>query len=321
MSASSLSTAAIIAKLHEFKTIRARKPEETVKLGEVLLQRGFFKKRGDAQNVPLEQLAVAAIECGNHDLADLCTKRLSERFPNSPRVAVLLGELLEGEGKYDHAKVYYEELLKQDETDVAITKRLIALHLHCAPLSSSTSSSSTVATPSKPKTPAIRTIPPTLSREHGIKLLVEYLDTFYSDTEGWSELASVYCSMRLYPQALTALSHLLLLAPQNPYHLLHHAEVAYTTGDYPLAYKEMLRVIEMSDGVVGSGGVGRRAAMGVKLCIAKLEKKVQKVEDPVLEPKKLKEVDLMVTKLILGAYDTKYAVGLGITRKWVGSTA
>ena len=36
-------------------------------------------------------------------------------------------------------------------------------------------------------------------------------------------------------------------------------------GDYNLAYMELLRVVEMSDGVVAVGGAGRRAAVGVKL--------------------------------------------------------
>jgi hypothetical protein len=68
-----------------------------------------------------------------------------------------------------------------------------------------------------------------------------------------------------YAQSLSALSHLILLAPHNPYHLLRHAETAYTLADFPLAYKEFLRVVEMSEGVSASGGVGRRAAMGAKL--------------------------------------------------------
>lgn len=49
--------------------------------------------------------------------------------------------------------------------------------------------------------------------------------------------------------------------PQNPYYLQRHAETAYTLGDIHLAYKEFLRVVEMSDGLQG---VGRRAAMGVR---------------------------------------------------------
>lgn len=68
-----------------------------------------------------------------------------------------------------------------------------------------------------------------------------------------------------YAQSLSALSHLILLVPQNPFYLLRHAETAYTLGDIPLAYKEMLRVVEMSDGVEGVGGPALRAAIGVKL--------------------------------------------------------
>lgn len=237
----------------------------------------------------------------------VCATRLSTRFPDSPRVAVLLGTIMEGKGMLGEAKLFYESILADNESDVvririvtarsptadpcatqAIRKRLIALHLH-APL---LSSSSAVATTSKSKAVASASAPSTpsgespLSKEKGIELLVEYLDTVYNDAEGWAELASVYASLRLsvlrpipcpvphadrparvprYPQSLAALSHLILLAPHNPYHLLRHAETAYTIGDFPLAYKELLRVVEMSNGVAGTGGVGRRAAMGVKL--------------------------------------------------------
>lgn len=213
-----------------------------------------------------------------------------------------------------------------------------------------------------------------LSKEKGIELLVEYLDAVYSDPEGWAELANVYAGLQLYvhvtvlyfpcrdgadhltgsyAQSLAALSHLILLAPHNPYHLLHHAETAYTLGDFPLAYKELLRVIEMSDGVTGTGGVGRRAAIGVKLvsfstsqaptghlllrgglgskalvanatswqCIARLQARGTAVVDPLLKPQKVKDVDLLVSKLILDAYSTPGAMGVATVRKWIGGTA
>lgn len=118
----------------------------------------------------------------------------------------------------------------------------------------------------------------------GIELLVNYLDCVYNDAEGWAQLAASYAELGLYvcyscilcvpadeslrfryEQSLSALSHLLLRVPQNPYYLLRHAETAYTLGDIPLAYKEMLRVVEMSEDIDGKGGVGVRAAIGVKL--------------------------------------------------------
>lgn len=44
--------------------------------------------------------------------------RLSKRFPDSPRVAVLVGMLLEAKGDPSEAKAYYDAILDKDETDI-----------------------------------------------------------------------------------------------------------------------------------------------------------------------------------------------------------
>jgi hypothetical protein len=44
--------------------------------------------------------------------------KLSKRFIDSPRVDVLLGQLMEGRGRYEEAKAFYEGLLQRDETNV-----------------------------------------------------------------------------------------------------------------------------------------------------------------------------------------------------------
>jgi hypothetical protein len=82
----------------------------------------------------LEQVALAALECGKTELADVrpispplisrfsadaieqvCATRLSTRFPDSPRVAVILGSMMEGKGMRVEAKVFYEKALESDE--------------------------------------------------------------------------------------------------------------------------------------------------------------------------------------------------------------
>jgi ER membrane protein complex subunit 2 len=50
-----------------------------------------------------------------------------------------------------------------------------------------------------------------------------------------------------YTSALQALSHALLLAPQNPFTALQFAETAYTAGDLPLALKMFLVVVDMGE--------------------------------------------------------------------------
>jgi ER membrane protein complex subunit 2 len=66
-----------------------------------------------------------------------------------------------------------------------------------------------------------------------------------------------------YTRSLQALSHVLLLAPQNPFHVLHFAETAYTANDVPLAIRYFLRAIELCD--ADNRGVARRAWFGVRL--------------------------------------------------------
>jgi hypothetical protein len=54
----------------------------------------------------------------------------------------------------------------------------------------------------------------------------------------------------------------MLIAPQNPFHVLRFAETAYTAGDVPLALSYFLKVVEMSD---DDSGVLSRVWFGVKL--------------------------------------------------------
>ncbi|GAA5973081.1 hypothetical protein JCM21900_002373, partial [Sporobolomyces salmonicolor] len=251
---STLSTKAILTRLREIRALRTRRPEEVLRLGEQLVHRGTLNRSDDEAWTVKEQVATAAIESGNFSLADVLVDRIATRFPTSSRVAVLKGMLLEGQGQLQKAKELYEKRLLENQTDVLIRKRLISLHLS-APLSSVTPSLSSDVEDAD------------LRREKGIDLLVEYLDASYVDAEGWMTLGQAYAELGLCSQALSALSHPLLLHPQNPFLLLQHAETAYTAGDIPLAYKELLRVVEMStdEGEQGLKGAGRRAAMGAKL--------------------------------------------------------
>lgn len=74
-----------------------------------------------------------------------------------------------------------------------------------------------------------------------------------------------------YTSALQALSHALLLAPQNPFTALQYAETAYSAGDLPLALKMFLVVVNMGERDVEHPqdsppvGINFRAWWGVKL--------------------------------------------------------
>jgi ER membrane protein complex subunit 2 len=75
-------------------------------------------------------------------------------------------------------------------------------------------------------------------------------------------------NLRRYTYALQSLSHVLLLNPQNPFYVLQAAETAYTAGDVPLAIKNFLIVIDMTDEQdpkAAPQGITTRAWYGVQL--------------------------------------------------------
>lgn len=219
--------------------------------------------------------------------AQTLVTRLDTRFRDSDphRAAYLHGLVLEARGDLDGARARYEANLRDDETDVPSRKRLIALHLSSPlatlPEPSSSSTSSSKPSPSSSSS-ASQPVPASaqpylvasLHQHKGIHVLVQYLDTYYTDLAGWLSLATAYAHLALYAQALAALAHAVVLAPSDPWVALKYAETAYTAGEVVLAWKEFLRVVEMSTEEEGEErgrvrgqlkGAARRAAMGAKL--------------------------------------------------------
>ncbi|BGP70831.1 ER membrane protein complex subunit 2 [Rhodotorula toruloides] len=265
----------------------------------------------------MEQVVLAAVKCGRLELAEILSYRLTHFSSTPHRVAYLRGLLLECKGNLAGARELYEQCLNHDETDVNSPKRLIALHLS-SPLFELPSGKGTLPSPAQQSY-----LTASLSRQKGISLLTQYLDTHYADLSGWLTLSTHYTSLALYPQALTALSHAVILAPHDPWVALKFAETIYTAGEVHMVWKEYLRVAEMSTeegDEVPLKGAARRTAMGAKLCIPRL-RSLAAPADPLLAPAKLDEMDLLLSRLLLDAY-TKMggAVGLGIVRRWLGGT-
>ncbi|BGO99909.1 Inositol phosphatase SIW14 [Rhodotorula toruloides] len=267
--ANKLSTAAIFDELRETRVKQDRHAERVLEMGRVLEQRGALKGGKDEVWDSMEQVVLAAVECGQLELAETATRaqilsyRLLTHFSSTPhRVAYLRGLLLECKGNLADARELYEQCLNDDETDVNSRKRLIALHLS-SPLFELPSGKGTTSSPAQQSY-----LSASLSRQKGISLLTQYLDTYYADLFGWLTLSTHYASLALYPQALTALSHAVILAPHDPWVALKFAETAYTAGEVHMAWKEYLRVVEMSTeegDEVPLKGAARRAAMGAKL--------------------------------------------------------
>ncbi|GAA5982159.1 hypothetical protein JCM11641_000606 [Rhodosporidiobolus odoratus] len=321
MDPSRLSNSAIFAHLRDVRLSQKRLPAEVLHHGEELVQRGALNKDNSQVWDTMEQLATAAIESGQLSLATVLISRLASRFSDSaPRVATLQGMLLEGRGELRLAREFYEDRLRENESDVLSRKRLCALHLS-SPLVTLPSSASDLSPTLHPYFDA------SLTLSKGIALLTDYLDTYYTDHTSWLTLSSSYARLSLYPQALSAASHAVLLQPNNGWVHLKYAELAYTAGEVEVAWKGFLRVIEMSDdqGITGQGlqGPGRRAAMGAKLCLTRLRASPSKpsasIADPLLAPKHLDAMEVLLTRLLLDDYSKDGAVGAGVIRKWLGS--
>ncbi|KAG0142429.1 hypothetical protein CROQUDRAFT_662506 [Cronartium quercuum f. sp. fusiforme G11] len=275
-----------VARLKELRDTGARRSVEVIELAEQIWSEDTQKSGGFSLGALgediwafYEQVAIAALDIGKHDLARKAIERLEQKFPSSPRVMPLHGMLLEAKGELKLAKEFYEaELCKSvdpkasnrgstGETNVRMRKRLIALHLHHYPLPTDSCTQSG-------KSVVLDSDTAQFSLQEAVSLLVDYLDTVYSDPEGWIQLAEIYCKLGSYDQALYALEDLILIQPDNTFHILRYAETAYTAGHYELAYKTYLRVIELSEKIseASKGGPARRAAIGLKLCLTKVPK-------------------------------------------------
>ncbi|GLB39780.1 putative TPR-like protein [Lyophyllum shimeji] len=286
----SLSTA--LERLATYRTNNTRASQETFEQGWIILKSGATTKLGDEGWAFLEQLALASIDVGRLDIADECLKQLGEKFPRSPRVDVLTGIRMEATESPDTVLQYYRELLEEDSANAAVWKRRISV------------------------------LRRTGKYQKAVEELAQFLDTFYTDVEGWLELADIYSSCNQYAQALQALSHALLLAPQNPFTFLQFAETAYTAGDVPLALKMFLVVVEMGERDLPRDdppvGINIRAWLGVKQCARQL------VASPHLPsasdtpvPKTIKLVDELATERVLAAYRGEKETGSKLVSEWL----
>ncbi|KAF9582282.1 ER membrane complex subunit 2, partial [Lunasporangiospora selenospora] len=180
-----------------------------------------------------EQVAIAALDIGDDDLAQKCIKALEAQFPGSARVRRLHGMTLEAQGNLKDAGIIYKEILQEDETNVLAAKRQVML-LRAMELPS-----------------------------EAIGALVKYLDINYTDFEGWLQLADLYLDELMYPQASFCMEEAIMLQPQNHIFHLKYAEILYTQNSVALALKQFCRVVELCRDHV-------RGLYGIKLCTSRL---------------------------------------------------
>ncbi|KAI9464031.1 TPR-like protein [Lactarius psammicola] len=236
--------ASALQRLANYRTKNSRISREIFESGVVVFRNDALYKLGDDSWQFLESLALAAVDVGRIDVAEACLKHLSAKFPESPRVQCLEGILKEATEGAEVALVFYQNLLEADPSCLPVWKRQISVLKRLG-----------------------RT-------ETAVDELSKLVDTFYTDVEAWLELADLYISLYQYASALQALSHVLLLAPQNPFYVLQAAETAYTAEDIPLAIRFFLMTIDMVDDdeePPSPTGITVRAWYGVELSAARLE--------------------------------------------------
>jgi tetratricopeptide (TPR) repeat protein len=236
--------ASALQQLANYRTKNNRASREVFESGVVVFRNDALHKLGEDSWQFLESLALAAVDVGRIDVAEACLKHLSTKFPDSPRVQCLEGILKEATEGAEAALVFYQKLLEADPSSLAVWKRQISVLNRLG-----------------------RT-------EKAVDELSKLVDTFYTDVEAWLQLADLYISIYQYPSALQALSHVLLLAPQNPFYVLQAAETAYTAEDLPLAIRFFLMTIDMvsdDEEPPPPTGITVRAWYGVELSAARLE--------------------------------------------------
>ncbi|KAF8221185.1 TPR-like protein [Tricholoma matsutake] len=296
-----MSLSSALEVLANYRINNTRASQDIFDKGTVVLRAGGTVKLGHEGWEFLEQLALAAIDIGRLDIADAsygfsqCLKQLSDKFPNSPRVDVLTGIRMEATESPDVVLQYYSELLQADSVNAAIWKRRISV---------------------------IRRMG---RYQKAVEELSEFLDTFYTDVEGWLELADIYSFCNQYTSALQALSHALLLAPQNPFTALQFAETAYTAGDLPLALKTFLVVIDMGERDLPKDEppttINIRAWLGVKLCSRRLvlsQNSPSASQTPV--PKTIKLIDELATERVLSSYRGQQDTSAKQMFNWMASS-
>ncbi|KAL2160595.1 hypothetical protein VTH06DRAFT_1283 [Thermothelomyces fergusii] len=135
-----------------------------------------------------ENLILACLRTGDDQAAHACLGRLVARFgDDNERVQALRGLVKEAEAKSNGALEdvlkEYDQILGQNDTNIPVAKRRIALLRSMGRLSDATTA------------------------------LVQLLDYSPTDAEAWSELSDIYLSQGLYPQAIYAMEEVLVLAP------------------------------------------------------------------------------------------------------------
>uniref|UniRef100_A0A6B2L9P1 ER membrane protein complex subunit 2 n=1 Tax=Arcella intermedia TaxID=1963864 RepID=A0A6B2L9P1_9EUKA len=170
-------------------------------LGTLLIDQYFHSLPNKEAWEILEEVFLAALECGEHAKAQEYLAKMIKKFgSSSARVSRLNGMLLEAKGQFISALEIYNSLLEKDETDSFSMKRKIAIFIGEG------------------------------KYKAAVSLLNEYLGVFSTDNEAWGELSHLYLRMNMFENAAYCYEELILSDPQNYHYYTKYAEIKYTQG-------------------------------------------------------------------------------------------
>eukprot|EP00246_Nothoceros_aenigmaticus_P016574 TRINITY_DN7644_c0_g1_i2.p1 TRINITY_DN7644_c0_g1~~TRINITY_DN7644_c0_g1_i2.p1 ORF type:complete len:301 (+),score=70.14 TRINITY_DN7644_c0_g1_i2:268-1170(+) len=216
------------------RKLKVRRSEKVAQHGMTLLNSSSAKSKlgDDVWNV-YEQVAVAAMDCDNLEVAKQCIGALLIKFPESVRVGRLRGMYYEANASWQQAEKLYSDYIEEHPGDAFFHKRRVAIAKAQG------------------------------RSAEAVELLNKYLETFMADYDAWRELGELYTSIQMYKQAVFCYEELLLSQPANPLYHLRYAELLYTLGgldNFRAARKYYSAAIDLSD------GKNIRAVYGVVLC-------------------------------------------------------
>ncbi|KAJ2779133.1 tetratricopeptide repeat domain-containing protein [Coemansia interrupta] len=274
-----------LALLAEIRQSSERLPYEVLKLAEPLLNNNQLTSSTEDAWLVYEQVFLAALDEGQIDLAKSLLHILRTRFPASQRVKRLYGLVNEAAGHPDESQNLYAEITSADPTNVLALKRVIALLKAQGKLALAANE------------------------------LVAYLDTHGNDFEAWLELSHLYLAHHMYRQAAFCLEEVILQQPANHYFHLCYAEINYSMGQWDIALKEYLRVVELStDNVRGFYGIKVTAdriiemlASGARAGKSRREPQALSGLENVPQVPVLEKLSLLATERLVAAYSANNA--------------
>jgi tetratricopeptide (TPR) repeat protein len=204
-----------------------REPTVVIRHGKALLGDTLAKKLQDAQcrTAALEQICLAACDVHDQALANTCLEQIKVDINNgnngegSCRYQCLLGRCLEAAEDYDGAMMVYDDLLKDNPSNLLALQRK-----YC------------VARAQK-KDPQVV-----------IEALNEYLGQQLSDVSGWYDMAQLRLSLADYKGAAYALEQVVLGSPLEADVHRQLAETYATLGGIDntlLARRHMAQALEL----------------------------------------------------------------------------